>query len=147
MRKRSNFLRPQVENNFKSHIFKRYGFFFECFKILFSIAKIKGLHHFGDTMSDKPQIDIDYVARLARLELTDEEKSTYGSQLGSILEYFEKLNSVDVEGIEPSAHPFHVYNVWAEDEAGDCFPADIPSSFAAKTKDGQVLVPKVVADA
>lgn len=98
-------------------------------------------------MSEAPQIDIDYVARLARVELSPEEKVTYSAQLADILGYFEKLNAVDVEGIEPSAHPFHVVNVWAEDVPGECLPKEEAIRHAAKTKDEQVMVPKVVGDA
>ena len=55
--------------------------------------------------SDK-KINIDYVAKLARLELSDDDKAKLSSQLKDILVYFDKLNSVNVEGIEPMAHVF-----------------------------------------
>ena len=51
-------------------------------------------------MSETPHIDIDYVAKLARLDMTEEEKSKLGAQLDDILGYFDKLNSVDVEDVE-----------------------------------------------
>ena len=63
--------------------------------------------------SDK-KINIDYVAQLARLELSDEDKAKISGQLNDILVYFEKLNSVNVEGIEPMAHAHKVDNVWRE---------------------------------
>jgi aspartyl-tRNA(Asn)/glutamyl-tRNA(Gln) amidotransferase subunit C len=56
-----------------------------------------------------------HIAHLARLKLTDEEISRFGAQLGGILEYVEKLNEVDVAGVEPTAHPLDVCNVLAED--------------------------------
>jgi aspartyl-tRNA(Asn)/glutamyl-tRNA(Gln) amidotransferase subunit C len=59
--------------------------------------------------------DVEHVARLARLALTDDEKNRYTAQLGSILGYIEKLNSVDTEGVPPTAHPWPVANVWRED--------------------------------
>ena len=59
-------------------------------------------------MSETPHIDIDYVAKLARLDMTEEEKSKLGAQLDDILGYFDKLNSVDVEGVEPMAHAHRV---------------------------------------
>jgi len=52
--------------------------------------------------SDK-KINIDYVAQLARLELSDEDKAKLSGQLNDILVYFEKLNSVNVDGIKPMA--------------------------------------------
>ena len=60
--------------------------------------------------SDKT-IDIDYVAKLARLELSDKDKEKLSGQLNDILIYFEKLNSVNVDGIEPMAHAHKVDNV------------------------------------
>ena len=51
-----------------------------------------------------PHIDIDYVANLARIDLSDDEKAKLGSQLDDILGYFDKLNSVDVDGVQPMAH-------------------------------------------
>ena len=65
-------------------------------------------------MSEIPQIDIDYVAKLARLDMSEEEKSKLGAQLDDILGYFDKLKSVDVEGVEPMAHAHRVTNVWRE---------------------------------
>ena len=53
---------------------------------------------------ENPNIDIDYVAKLARIELTPAEQETYSRQLGQILEYFQKLSEIDVSGVEPSAH-------------------------------------------
>ena len=58
------------------------------------------------TMSDTANIDIDYIANLSRLTLTDEEKTLFASQLGDILGHFEKLNAIDVSNEEPMAHPF-----------------------------------------
>ena len=59
-------------------------------------------------MSDETPMDIDYVANLARIELSDEEKSTYQKQLGDVLKYFDKLQELDVENVEPTAHAFPV---------------------------------------
>ena len=94
--------------------------------------------------SDK-QIDIDYVAQLARLELSDDDKAKLSGQLNDILQYFEKLNSVDVEGIEPMAHAHKVDNVWREgDEQGVVFSKDVLKAMAPESREDQVVVPKVV---
>lgn len=61
--------------------------------------------------------DVEHVARLARLALSDEEKDRYTAQLGSILGYVEKLRSWNTEGIPPTAHPWPTVNVWREDVA------------------------------
>ena len=50
------------------------------------------------------KIDVGYVAELARLELTDEEKAVFQPQLENIVKYVEKISSVDVEGVEPMMH-------------------------------------------
>ena len=55
-------------------------------------------------MDKNGAIDISYVANLARIELTDEEKEVFSRQLGQIITYFEKLSKVDVSNVEPSAH-------------------------------------------
>lgn len=96
-------------------------------------------------MTEKPQIDIDYVANLARIELSDEEKATLGGQLEDILGYFEKLNSVDVDGIEPMAHARPTFNVWRSgDEAGPTYGPEILTKMAPEQRENQVVVPKVV---
>lgn len=96
-------------------------------------------------MSKAEQIDIDYVANLARLELSEEEKETFGSQLKDILGYFEKLNAIDVEGVEPMAHAHQVYNVWREgDVPGETFGPEVLSGMAPEFRESQVVVPKVV---
>lgn len=98
-------------------------------------------------MPKTPKIDIDYVANLARIDLTDEEKEKFSAQLGDVLAYFDKLKAVDVSGIEPTAHAFPLYNVWAEDVAAPGFTAEEALRNAPQTRDSQVVVPKVVEDA
>ncbi|MGH7972733.1 MAG: Asp-tRNA(Asn)/Glu-tRNA(Gln) amidotransferase subunit GatC, partial [Limisphaerales bacterium] len=61
-------------------------------------------------------IDIRYVAHLARLALTAEEERTLGAQLQNILGYIEKLKEVDVSQVEPTAHAFPLVNVVRPDE-------------------------------
>lgn len=96
-------------------------------------------------MSETPHIDIDYVANLARIELNDEEKAKLGSQLDDILGYFEKLNTVEVEGVEPMAHAHAVTNVWREgDEPGPVYGPETLTKMAPESRDNQVVVPKVV---
>lgn len=92
-----------------------------------------------------PHIDIDYVSNLARIELSDEEKAKLGGQLDDILGYFEKLNAVNVDGVEPMAHARPVFNVWREgDEAGETYSPEILTKMAPEQRENQVVVPKVV---
>lgn len=90
-------------------------------------------------------MDIDYVANLARIELSEEEKAKLGSQLRDIFGHFEKLNSVDVDGVEPMAHARPVFNVWRDgDEAGSTYHPEVLKKMAPEFREGQVVVPKVV---
>lgn len=95
-------------------------------------------------MSKEHSIDIDYVANLARISLSEEEKETFGSQLDEILGYIEKLNTADISGVEPTAHAFPVKNVWADDEAAEAMPVEKALSNAPARRDNMIVVPKVV---
>ena len=61
--------------------------------------------------------DVEYVARLARLALSDEEKERYTAQLESILEYIDKLNKADTADVPVTTHVLSLSNVWREDGA------------------------------
>lgn len=93
------------------------------------------------------QIDIDYVAQLARIELTDDEKTTYSRQLGQILEYFERLSKIDVSGVEPSAHAHAIYNVMRDDVETPAMSVSDALMNAPASRENQICVPKVVDDA
>lgn len=93
------------------------------------------------------QLEIDYVARLARLALSEAEKRAFGQQLGEVLAYIEQLKEVDVSGVEPTAHAFEVVNVWQEDVPGEAFPVEKVLGNAPASRDNMILVPKVVDDA
>ena len=95
-------------------------------------------------MSEESDMDIDYVANLARIELYPQEKEKFQGQLGDVLKYFEKLQEVDVEGVEPTAHAFPRFNVWDEDQPVDGFTAKEALCNAPKARNDQVVVPKVV---
>jgi aspartyl-tRNA(Asn)/glutamyl-tRNA(Gln) amidotransferase subunit C len=95
-------------------------------------------------MSSAPQLNIDHVAKLARLALTPEEKATFAAQLGSVLHHIEQLSKVDVSGVEPTAHAFAVTNVWAEDVARPGLPVDQALRNAPAQRENMVVVPKVV---
>jgi len=59
--------------------------------------------------------DVEHVARLARLALTEQEKERFTAQLGSILGYIEQLNKLETKDIPPTSHVLPVANVWRED--------------------------------
>jgi aspartyl-tRNA(Asn)/glutamyl-tRNA(Gln) amidotransferase subunit C len=92
-------------------------------------------------------LNIDYVAQLARIALSDEEKTKFAQQLGDVLGYIEKLKEVDVSGVEPTAHAFPVFNVWREDAAEPGLPVEALERMAPSARNQMVVVPKVVEDA
>ena len=65
-----------------------------------------------------------HVARLARLELTDEEVAKFQEQLSDILEAVSKVSELDLSDVPPTAHPLEIANAWAEDVPRDCLPLD-----------------------
>lgn len=67
--------------------------------------------------SDAGELDVAYVAHLARMHLTDEEIREFQGQLGQVLAYVDQLKELDVEGIEPTAHAIRVENVLRDDQA------------------------------
>lgn len=91
-----------------------------------------------------PEIDVRYVAQLARLSLTAEEASRFQAQLGQILEFADALRAVDVEGVEPTAHPGGLLNVLRADEARESFSAAEALANAPRQASGLFMVPKVI---
>ncbi len=66
--------------------------------------------------------DVDYVARLARLELTNEEKDKFTSQLEAIISYIGQLNELDTKDIPPTSHVLEIKNPWREDAVKQSSP-------------------------
>ena len=95
-------------------------------------------------MSQPADLNIDHVAVLARIALTNDEKARFASQLGDILAYIEQLKEVDVSGVEPTAHAFPVFNVWGADEPRPGFPVETALKNAPAQRGGMVVVPQVV---
>ena len=95
-------------------------------------------------MSQPTDLNIDHVAKLARIALTAEEKAQFAQQLGEVLHHIEQLAKVDVSGVEPSAHAFAVHNVWQEDVAHAEFSAEQALRNAPAKRDNMIAVPKVV---
>ena len=90
------------------------------------------------------EIDVRYVANLARIDLSEEECDTFQNQLGAILGYIETLKDVDVENIEPTAHAGQMYDRLREDEARPGLNQQDLLRNAPESALGQIRVPKVV---
>jgi aspartyl-tRNA(Asn)/glutamyl-tRNA(Gln) amidotransferase subunit C len=65
-----------------------------------------------------------HVARLARLELSDDEVAKFQEQLSDILEAVSKVAELDLADVPPTSHPLEIANAWAEDEPHECLPLD-----------------------
>jgi aspartyl-tRNA(Asn)/glutamyl-tRNA(Gln) amidotransferase subunit C len=65
-----------------------------------------------------------HVARLARLELTDDEVTKFQEQLSAILDAVSKVSELDLSDVPPTSHPLDVVNVWAEDEPRPCLTVE-----------------------
>ena len=91
-----------------------------------------------------PEIDIKYVAHLARLHLTPDEEKKLGAQLGNILGYIEKLNQLDISGVEPTAHAVPMVNVTRPDEIHPSLPHEEALCNAPAQANGLFMVPKIV---
>ena len=89
-------------------------------------------------------ISIEHLSRLARLALTEEEKSRYGSQLDNILHYVEKLNELDTTGIEPTSHVISISNVMREDTLRPSRDREDALMNAPDKTDAFYRVPKII---
>ncbi|HTG70344.1 MAG TPA: Asp-tRNA(Asn)/Glu-tRNA(Gln) amidotransferase subunit GatC [Candidatus Udaeobacter sp.] len=94
-------------------------------------------------MSITPK-DVEHVARLARLELSDSEKDQFTDQLNAILKYAEKLNGLDTENVEPTSHVLPITNVMRADEKRQSLPIEKVLLNAPDDEDGQFKVPAVL---
>jgi len=90
------------------------------------------------------EIDVKYVAHLARLALSPDEEQKIGAQLGNILAYIEKLKEVDVTGVEPTAHAFPLVNVTRPDEVRPSISNEEALRNAPAQANGLFIVPKIV---
>ena len=90
------------------------------------------------------ELDVKYVAHLARLALTPEEEKKLGAQLGNILGYIEKLRELDVSNVEPTAHAVPMVNVTRADEIQPSLPHEDALRNAPRQAGGLFIVPKVV---
>lgn len=90
------------------------------------------------------EIDVKYVAHLARLSLTPDEGKKLGAQLGNILGYIKKLRELDVTNVEPTAHAVPLVNVTRADEVRPSLPHEDALRNAPKQANGLFIVPKVV---
>jgi len=89
-------------------------------------------------------IDLEHVARLARLDLTPEERDRFGPQLTMILEHARKVGEVAADDVPPTSHPVPRSNVYRADEPRPCLTHDEALSNAPDPFEGRFRVPRIV---
>ncbi len=87
---------------------------------------------------------VEYVAKLARLAISEEEKVVFGKQLSSILTYVETLNRVDTTDVEPTSHVIPMQNVLREDAVKPSLPHEAALGNAPDSDAGCFRVPKII---
>lgn len=88
--------------------------------------------------------DVEHVANLARLDLSEAEKEQFAGQLNAILKYAEKLNSLDTMGIEPTSHVLPLSNVMRDDTVKPSWTIEKVLLNAPEAEDDQFKVPPVL---
>jgi aspartyl-tRNA(Asn)/glutamyl-tRNA(Gln) amidotransferase subunit C len=88
--------------------------------------------------------DAAYVARLARLDLTDDELDTYAGQLAAVLDYAAEVAALDTEGVVPTAHPLPLHNVMRPDVPRPSLERDEVLGAAPAVEDGRFRVPPIL---
>ena len=88
--------------------------------------------------------EVEHVAHLARLKLSEDEKELFTGQLNAILEYMEKLNELDTGAIEPTFHVVSHQNVMREDEVKESQPQEAALDNAPDKAQGCFRVPKII---
>lgn len=87
---------------------------------------------------------VQHVAKLARLRLTDEEVATFTDQMGAILDYVEKLNELNTDGIMPTSHAVPMENAFRDDVVRESIGVDAALANAPDRVEGYFRVPKVI---
>ncbi len=88
--------------------------------------------------------EVEHIARLARLKLTEEEKILYSEQLSKILDYIEKLNELDTTDVEPTSHVLPIKNVFREDTPEPSLPVDEALKNAPQRAGPYYRVPRII---
>lgn len=85
-----------------------------------------------------------HVALLARLALSDEQVVSFGEDLNSILGHIDTIRQLDLEGVEPTAHPLEVVNVTRPDEPVPCLPRELALKNAPDSDGTAFVIPQIV---
>ena len=97
--------------------------------------------------SSLTRAEVEHVARLARLALTDEEVDALTTELGAILEYAAQVSALDTAGVPATAHPLPLVNVLRADVARPGLDRDEVLAAAPEAEDGRFRVPRILGEA
>lgn len=89
---------------------------------------------------------MDHVARLARLDLSEAERERLRPELDKILQHAEKIQELDLDGVEPTSHAIPMRNVMRPDEVSESLTQEEALANAPHPEDGRFMVPKIVED-
>jgi aspartyl-tRNA(Asn)/glutamyl-tRNA(Gln) amidotransferase subunit C len=101
----------------------------------------------GDGTGSLTRDDVAYVARLARIDLTDEELDLYAPQLAAVIGHAAEIAALDTDGIEPTAHPLPLRNVTRADEPWQSLDRAEVLAQAPSVEDGRFRVPPILGEA
>lgn len=87
---------------------------------------------------------VEQVAKLARLAITEQEKAIFSEQLSSILTHVDKLNELDTSKVEPTSHVISMQNVFREDQVKKCLPREEALAGAPEASEEFFRVPKII---
>jgi aspartyl-tRNA(Asn)/glutamyl-tRNA(Gln) amidotransferase subunit C len=90
--------------------------------------------------------DVEHIAHLSRLALTDEELDRFTVQLGAVLEHAADVAALDTAGVEPTAHPLDLHNVLRDDTPIPCLDRDEVLAMAPAAEDGRFRVPRILGE-
>ena len=93
------------------------------------------------------EADVRHVAKLARLDVTDDEVALFAGQLAAVLEHAEDVEALDTAGVPPTAHPLPLVNVLREDVPRDGVDRDEVLAMAPAAEDGRFRVPRILGEA
>lgn len=92
------------------------------------------------------EAQVRHVAKLARLDLTDEEVARFSTQLSAVLDYMEKLNELDTDSVEPLAHCLPIHNIFREDVVTESLGTELALENAPQHFENFFKVPKILDD-
>ena len=90
---------------------------------------------------------VDHVARLARLDLSEDERTRMQAELSAILEHAERIQALDLEGLEPTSHPVPLTNMMRPDEVTPSLDREDALANGPEVEDGRFRVPRIIEDA